>query len=394
MSLPPISRDPHLVRLANEGFELEVRSTYLLVRSVPYVDAQREVHTDGVLVMKLAGESSTVPPDHTAHFIGAFPCTMDGAELVQIKNQSGRQQLTQNLAVDHYFSAKPATPYPNFYEKVTLYVEMISGPARALKPEVNARTFQPMAMSEEESVFRYMDTATTRAGIAVASQRFHGKRLAIVGLGGTGAYVLDQAAKTPVAEIHLYDGDTAYQHNAFRFPGAMSLEELSAAPKKVDYLHGVYSKMRRGVVPHAEMITADNVENLKVFDYVFLCVDKGSARRLVVDALRGTRTQVFDVGMGIHLKEESQQVFGVCRVTAIDEQHHAHAENCIPMGDPDDEHGIYRNNVQIADLNALNAALAIICWKKACGFYVDLGHTRHMTFTVATGVIAGDEGSA
>jgi hypothetical protein len=359
---------------------------------VPYVNAQREVRTDGVLVMKLAGESSTVPPDHTAYFIGAHPCTMDGVELIQIKNQSLRQQLTPDLAVDHYFSAKPVAPYPNFYEKVTLYAEMISGPARALKPGVNPRTFNPIATSEQESVFLYMDTATTRAGIAVASQRFHGKSMAIVGLGGTGAYVLDQAAKTPVAEIHLFDGDTAYQHNAFRYPGAMSLEELSAHPKKVDYFHGVYSKMRRSVVAHAEMVTSTNVEQLKGFDYVFLCVDKGSARRLIVEALRGTRTQLFDVGMGIHLNDEAQQVFGVCRVTAIDEHHHEHADGYIPMAEADDEQGIYRNNVQIADLNALNAALAVICWKKACGFYADMGHERHMTYTVATNVIANDEG--
>ena len=47
------------------------------------------------------------------------------------------------------------------------------------------------------------------------------------------------------------------------------------------------------------MITAANVDALKGFDHVFLCVDKGSVRRLIVDALRGTSTQVFDVGMGI-----------------------------------------------------------------------------------------------
>lgn len=390
MSHPLISRDPHLLRLLNEGYELEVRSTRLLVHSVPYVNSERQVRTDGVLVMALAGESSTVPPDHTAHFIGGHPCTMDGAELVQIKNQSGRQELSPDLVVDHYFSAKPRTPYANFYDKVTLYVEMISGPARVLQPGVTACTFKPIPASEEESVFLYMDTASTRAGIEVASKRFHGQRLAIVGLGGTGAYVLDQAAKTPVTEIHLFDGDTVYQHNAFRYPGAMSLEELKAAPKKAYYLHGMYSKMRRGVVPHAEMITAANVDALKGFDHVFLCVDKGSVRRLIVDALRGTSTQVFDVGMGIHLNEETQEVFGICRVSTINEKHHAHAERCIPMVDAD-EHGIYRNNVQIADLNALNAALAVVRWKKACGFYANLGGEHHMAYTIATNVITSDE---
>jgi predicted ThiF/HesA family dinucleotide-utilizing enzyme len=388
MSPPLTSRDPNLQRLLNEGFDLEVRSARLLVHSVPYVDANRQVHTDGVLVMALAGESSTVPPDHTAHFIGEHPCDMGGARL-QFQNPSGRQELAPGLVVDHCFSAKPSTPYANFYEKVKLYVEMISGPARAMRPEVTACTFKPVPMEEDQSVFLYMDTATTRAGIDVATSRYHGLRLAIVGLGGTGAYVLDQVAKTPVVEIHLFDGDTAFQHNAFRFPGAMSLDELTAAPKKVKYLQAVYAGMRRGIVAHPEMITADNVEVLKSFDHVFVCVDKGSVRQLIVDALRGTRTQIFDVGMGLHLNEETQQVFGICRVTTVNAERNNDAERFIPMVDADEE-GIYRSNVQIADLNALNASLAVVLWKKAVGFYADLEEQYHMAYTIATNSITAE----
>jgi tRNA A37 threonylcarbamoyladenosine dehydratase len=51
--------------------------------------------------------------------------------------------------------------------------------------------------------------------------------------GGTGSYVLDFVAKTPVKEIHLFDGDIFDQHNAFRAPGAPSGEELEQRLKKV-----------------------------------------------------------------------------------------------------------------------------------------------------------------
>jgi tRNA A37 threonylcarbamoyladenosine dehydratase len=61
-------------------------------------------------------------------------------------------------------------------------------------------------------------------------------KVAIVGLSGTGVYVLDLVAKTPVQEIHLFDGDLFHSHNAFRSPGAASLDELRQAPKKVTYL--------------------------------------------------------------------------------------------------------------------------------------------------------------
>ncbi len=57
-------------------------------------------------------------------------------------------------------------------------------------------------------------------------------------------------AKTPAREIRLFDSDEFLQHNAFRAPGAASLEELRDAPKKVDYLKDIYTKMHRGIVAH------------------------------------------------------------------------------------------------------------------------------------------------
>ena len=55
------------------------------------------------------------------------------------------------------------------------------------------------------------------------------KKVVIVGLGGTGGYLLDLLAKTPIEEIHLYDDDIFGTHNAFRAPGAASLDD---APRR------------------------------------------------------------------------------------------------------------------------------------------------------------------
>ena len=51
MSQRPISLSPDLTRLRNEGFDLEIRAGYLLVKDVPYVNAAREVKR-GILVLK------------------------------------------------------------------------------------------------------------------------------------------------------------------------------------------------------------------------------------------------------------------------------------------------------------------------------------------------------
>ena len=71
-------------------------------------------------------------------------------------------------------------------------------------------------------------------------------------MGGTGSYVLDLVAKTPVPEIHLFDGDRLLNHNAFRSPGAPTLAQLGEKQLKVTYFADIYSRMRRVGVIHAD----------------------------------------------------------------------------------------------------------------------------------------------
>jgi hypothetical protein len=56
--------------------------------------------------------------------------------------------------------------------------------------------------------------------------------------------------------------------------------------------------------------------------------------------------------------------------------------------DPDDE---YRQNIQIAELNTLNAALAVIRWKKHLGFYVDLEHEFSSTYTIDGNILINED---
>ena len=70
--------------------------------------------------------------------------------------------------------------------------------------------------------FQYPNTNSARAKITDLDEKYKGLKIAIIGLGGTGSYVLDLIAKTPVAEIHIFDKDVFQLHNAFRAPGATS----------------------------------------------------------------------------------------------------------------------------------------------------------------------------
>jgi hypothetical protein len=209
--------------------------------------------------------------------------------------------------------------------------------------------------------------------------------VAIVGLGGSGAYVLDLLAKTPIREIHLFDGDVFSQHNAFRAPGAASLAQLQAAPMKVDYFARIYGEMRNGLVPVAEYLDGDTADRLATMDFVFLCLDRNGSKRALVAALETYGIAFIDVGMGV--EEADAGLIGVLRVTtsAPGMRRHVWDQGRIPFAEPGPQ-DLYARNIQIADLNALNAALAVLRWKKLRGFYADF-EREHFSATRSTATI-------
>ncbi len=378
-----IDRNDALRKLFDEGYELGLSASnnHLLVKHVPYVTSKKEVaYGTLVAVLNLSGEIVNRPSDHVVKFIGEQPCDADGREIKAIFNPTGAESLDKDLHVDRTFSAKPTNPFESYYEKMTTYVAILEGPAQIIDPNVTARTHRPLALSEEESVFKYADTSSSRAGISALTDRLAMDRVAIVGLGGTGAYVLDFIAKTPVKEIHLYDGDQFASHNAFRSPGATSVEVLEQLPRKVHYLENVYSAMRRGIVVHNDFISDENLEELLTMDFVFLCLDSGTVKKAIIEAMQEAGRRFIDVGMG--LQEIDGHLVGVVRTTTSVPDKHDHVLKTIPFvdGDVNNEYG---HNIQIAELNALNAALAVIKWKKLYGFYADESkeHSSHFSIT-------------
>jgi len=367
------------VELRNEGYEVEIRGAYLLISHVPYVNSAGAVKF-GTLVSSLAlnGDNVTKPDTHVVHFIGEHPCHKDGSIMSQIRHHSGVNTLAEGIVVNHSFSNKPQDGYPDYYAKMSRYAEMISAPAKSLDPSATAKTFRVIESAPDESVFNYVDTNSTRAEIEVISQKFKGQKVAIVGLGGTGSYVLDLVAKTPVDEIHLFDGDVFAQHNAFRAPGAPSVEQLRTPPLKVNYFAGIYSKMRRKIHPHAVILDAMNVSMLHGIGFTFVCIDRGRPKQDIVAFLETSGASFIDVGMGIQIAGGS--LLGIQRVTASTPANRQLIKKHVTFDDGKEDD--YASNIQIADLNMLNATLAVIKWKKLCGFYQDMEHEHHSTYTI------------
>lgn len=390
MSKKLISHNIDLQKLQDEGYEVEVRNCYLLLHSIPYVNSRREIAM-GTLVtdLTLNNDRTQRPADHQVWFAGEFPCNADGSIISAISHSSATQTF-EGIEVHHRFSNKPPEGYPDYYEKMTRYEEIISNQARAIDSIVTARTFKPVESTEDDSVFLYRDSASSRAGIAGLAKKLAMDKIAIVGLGGTGSYVLDLTVKTHAREIHLFDGDLFLQHNAFRAPGAASMVCLDKRQSKVAYYTGIYGQMRRGIFPHHGYLDDKTVDQLSVFDFVFLCVDKPAVRKLVSDFLHNHKIPFIDVGMELELIEDQQCLIGISRVTLSTPEKSDHFSQHVSL----DENGaddLYRSNIQVADLNAMNAAMAVIKWKKYCGFYQDCYKEHQSAYAINTHQLTRDE---
>lgn len=391
MQLVDINHNPDLKRLEDEGYVIEVNGSHLLVHEIPYVNSKKKIER-GTIVTVLSFLDPTKigkPINHTANFIGEAPCDENGNKLLSIINESGPAIITTDFHASIFFSYKPLKgDYENYYEKVRTYAHFLTSYAKLIDPSVTEKPGKIATSIIKSNVFRYPDTNSARAKIDYENTKFHNLKIGIVGVGGTGSYILDLVSKTQVKEIHIFDDDVLELHNTFRAPGTVTDEIIQnmSKIKKVDYYYSVYTRMHLGIKPHSFNITSENIYELYDFDYVFVCVHTNEVRFMILDNLTKNRVPFSDVGLGVVKKDSG--LLGTIRVTSADQKQYDHLNETI--GRNEDEENEYNTNIQIADLNCLNASLAVIKWKRHVGFYVDLKDEHHTLYHIETNKIIND----
>lgn len=389
MSQKLIDRNSDLKSLQNEGFSIQLKQGYLVVHDVPYVCPGKQVKLGKLIIqVTINGDSIQPPHTHVANFMGEHPCYADGKLITQIQHSSGNRALFDNVIINHSFSAKPskARRYNSYYEQVTTYVNIISGQARLINPSVTAKVFKSVE-SAENDVFAYSDTNSSRANITHISNVFRNEKIGIIGLGGTGSYILDQVAKTSVCEIHLFDKKPFRQHNSFRSPGAVDVSTFDKGISKAEHYKNVYSRMHLGIKSHSIYIDTSTVDFLKELTFVFISVDDNDARAFIVKTLLELNIPFIDVGMGLSIVDD--MLLGVLRSTTGTQYKHDHLVNRLPRGESDDD--LYDSNIQVADLNAMNALMAVIRWKRLLNFYHDEVHEHHSTYSINSSSLVNDD---
>lgn len=342
----------------------------LVVSEIPYVDRRTRVARGKLVVpVEMAGNVTVAPSRHDVYWAGDPPCDAHGHPLSGMTATRSNLQFA-NLPVDYHLCHRiSGREFHDYHELVTSYVKAFEKHAVLLQADATARVGGGViADHNPASPFHYVDTASSLAGIETFSRTMEGLRIGIVGLGGTGAYVLDLVAKTPVAAIHLFDDDTFDQHNAFRAPGAAAIEELAARRMKVDHFTAIYSRQHRGVFPHASRLKTGTLHHLDGLDFVFVCIDDAPSRGAIVDRIERNGVPFIDVGIGIVAAPKG--LLGLVRVTTSTSGTRERARSVMPDA-TSGEVDAYRSNVQVADLNALAAAFAVMRWKRMCGFYRD-----------------------
>jgi ThiF family len=390
-----VSRNEDLRRLVEKGYAVAFDGGHLIVRDIPYLDVAGTLQR-AAFVAKLVfvDDARVVQDDHQIYFSGGVPYNMDGTAVQNLAG--GLHSITlstkaEDVVVQRSFSNKPRTPdgsgkFANFYDKVESYVALIAGPAMS-RYNVTPYSFRIDEADQEPSVFKLQDTLTSRAEITELSRKFTTDVIAIIGLGGTGSFVLDYIVKTPVKEIRAFDLDPFHVHNAFRSPGRLTPEELGKS--KAEVYADRYDNFRTGLLVQSKMLDGTSGGELDGVTFAFVCVDKGSARGEIFKMLIEKGIPFIDVGMGPSLSKDGF-IKGMLRTTYYPPESAAtvvasgHAET---QDAPED---IYRTNIQIAELNALNAAIAVIRYKQLRGFYVDDVKGNSYLFDIRDLKIASD----
>ncbi|WP_168226692.1 ThiF family adenylyltransferase [Rhodoferax sediminis] len=372
------SRNPDLKALLEKGYALAVDTNCLVVRDIPYLDANGQLQW-GAMVSKLVSEDDVNfrPNDHQIFWAGPRPYGLDGQVVRGLGGGAAQLVLSEHCSdvvvqqsFSHKLKDKGGQPrnYVDHVEKIDSYLTIIAGPAMQ-RFGADPYTFRDCEEEVANSVFKLRDTLTSRAEITDLAKHFENDVVAIIGLGGTGSYVLDFMVKTPVRDIRGFDTDRFFVHNAFRSPGRLDVGEGSELRQlKADVYQRRYENFRHGLTIKPLFIDESSAAEFDGVTFAFVCVDKGSSRKRIFDLLISKNIAFIDAGMGLNRKPGP--ISGTVRTTYFPQDlgQTVRAKGYAPETDPADD--VYKTSIQIAEVNALNAALAVLRFKQIRGFYV------------------------
>jgi hypothetical protein len=157
---------------------------------------------------------------------------------------------------------------------------------------------------------------------------------------------------------------------------------------KAEVYQARYDNFRTGLTIRHKLIDASSADDLQDVTFAFVSVDKGTARAGAFELLIALGIPFIDVGMG--LDRRRGPLNGMLRITyySPERARELRDRGLAELVDRSDD--LYRSNIQIGELNALNACLAILRFKQLRGFYHEEQPYYHLLFSVSDLSLDGD----
>lgn len=363
-----LNHNEDLKKLVEKGYAIALDSNCIIVRDIPYLDDKLNLKIATIVAkIEFKDQLHIKPVNHQVYFSGTSPYGLNGSVIPKMGDNNTSLSLSSecnDFTIQRIFSNKPQNGFKDFYELIESYVRIISGPAME-KFDITPYTFRCIKKFNNNSVFKFHDTLSSRAEITDLSKIFENEKVAIIGMGGTGCFIYDFLVRTPIQEIQIFDGKRFYIHNSFRSPGKQDENEFNKF--KVDVYKARYENFREGIIAKPIYIDRSSASELEGITFAFVCVDKGAARGEIFDLLISLGIPFIDVGMG--LKRRDSKLSGMVRTTSFQKESAKKIRKMKLAPDLDDPNDEYRTNIQIGEMNALNACLAVIKYKQLKGFY-------------------------
>ena len=220
-----VNHNRFLKDLEETGYLIDFIGGYLVFYGLPYLDKDGQLqYGDWASPLDLNGAIFDPPSNHQAWWRGGRPCDQQGREL-RLGGGSDSVIVAPDFVTNYSFSYKlldengAARAYRSFEEKVQTYFDTITGPALSAYPQATLLSGIAVKAAAQDSPLRFPDMMSSRYHMNDISALLRGKKVAIIGLGGTGSYILDFIARTHLQKIVLFDDDKVHVHTIFRIPG-------------------------------------------------------------------------------------------------------------------------------------------------------------------------------
>lgn len=353
-----IQNNPDLNKLLEDWYSLSIKNWYLYIENIYILNSSGQVTKTFIASpLELSWEKTIKPTNHVV-YIWEIPYQIKENNISK-HNDIG---LSSNQVVDginmHQLSRKPQNGYENYHQKMTSYINILFESVKHLIEISAMKSFLNTKMNPWNSPLKHIDSNSSRSNISHLNNIFENYKIAIVGIWGTGSYLLDLISRLPLAQIDLFDDDIYSNHNFFRSP-------WNRVPNwnetKSTVFAGLYWERHSAIFAKSIKISSLNLYLLDNYNFVFICIDSRKDRKIISDYLNLKWINYLDTWIGLELN--NNKLLGIIKIS-----NKLHLPDFVIQENEDD---VYKSNIQIAEINSLAASIAVIEWKKRLWYYHD-----------------------